>query len=175
MSASPLGPLTPACLGHQQQELQDSLQEGLQQLQEDQHAQRLLQHLTATDSQHAAGITDAASAATHPPSSGVKGDADATVVLAATAAAADPAVDWQLPPAPAPVRIQSDSTRSNNGSNGSAAGCGSGGAGGIELVRPVLWPMQVRGLLHLNAKNDSVVVAADKATSYPLPYPLPCG
>jgi hypothetical protein len=156
MTASPLWPLTPACLGHQQQEqqegqqeqqqwLQDSLQEGLLQLQEDQHAEQLLQRLTLTDSQLATGSTDADSAArsTDGDSSGLN-DVDAAAAPAA-AAAADPSVAWQLPPAPAPVRIQSDSTRSNSGSNGSAAGGGSGGvAGGVELVRPVLWPMQVR-------------------------------
>jgi hypothetical protein len=119
------------------------LQEELQQLQEN---QQLLQHLTLNDSQHATTTSSSvADLAAHPMIlSGCEHDVDATAATAA-AAAADPSVAWQLPPAPAPVRVQSDSTRSNSGSNGSAAGSGSAGvAGGVELVRPVLWPMQVR-------------------------------
>jgi hypothetical protein len=116
------------------------LQEELQQLQDN---QQLLQHLKLNDSHHASGSSVADNAARLILSGG-EHDVDAAAATAA-AAAADPSVAWQLPPAPAPVRVQGDSTRSNSGSNGSAAGSGSGGvAGAVELVRPVLWPMQVR-------------------------------
>jgi hypothetical protein len=189
MSGSPMGPMTPAgpdqqllqqqgmqshLEGHldgehdaEQQQQQHGLQEGLQGRLQQLHEQQLLQALALDDSPQGDGL-----AGLTPPAAYTQGDAGGTAAAAAAAAACaaveDPSTAWQLPPGPAPVRVQS-STRggAGNSSHGGVAssvqGCSSGSnginegalGGGDEPVLPVLWPMQVRGLAGKSYKSQA--------------------
>uniref|UniRef100_A0A383VRV8 EF-hand domain-containing protein n=1 Tax=Tetradesmus obliquus TaxID=3088 RepID=A0A383VRV8_TETOB len=118
----------------QQQLVQKILQKGVQRLQDEQQAQQLLQPLAITDSQHAGASTstEAGAAPEHEPPA------------AAGAVTEDPSAAWQLPPGPAPVRVQSQPRLDSS----SRCNAGSSSAGAVltecsqQLVLPVLWPMQ---------------------------------